>query len=113
MRTIRHGLFEWDEDKADRNANKHGVTFEDAAAFLSHTPLERHLIEYDDAHSHGEDRYDTLVPHPDDPEVLLWVCSTDRDDEEGATTRIISARLATPGEEKRYARWLAGKEGRA
>lgn len=113
MGTIQHGLFEWDEAKADRNRDKHGVLFEDVAAILTHAPAESRLIEYDDAHSYSEDRYTTLVPHPDDPEILLWVCWTDRDDEEGTWTRIISARRATPGEEHRYDRWRAGEEGHA
>jgi uncharacterized DUF497 family protein len=30
-----HWRFEWDEDKSSRNATKHGVSFEDAAAALS------------------------------------------------------------------------------
>ena len=30
MATIRYGDFEWDDEKALRNARKHGVTFEEA-----------------------------------------------------------------------------------
>lgn len=112
MGTIRYGTFEWDEAKADLNYGKHGVLFEDAVVALTHTPAALHLIEYDDAHSGTEDRYNTLVPHPDDPEVLLWVCWTERDAEDEVWTRIISARLATRGEEHRYARWLSGEKGR-
>jgi uncharacterized DUF497 family protein len=111
--TICYGSFEWDEAKADRNHEKHGVAFEDVANVLTSTSAELHLVEYDDAHSLAEDRYTTLVPHPDDSEILLWVCWTVRDDGEEIRTRLVSARFATEGEEDRYARWRAGEEGRA
>ena len=50
--------FEWDEEKAKTNLNKHGVSFEMAAKVF----FDQNRIEiYDDAHSHGdEDRFITI-----------------------------------------------------
>ncbi|MGH8477423.1 MAG: BrnT family toxin, partial [Methylococcales bacterium] len=45
--------FEWDEIKADANAQKHGVTFDDAATVF-YDPLA--VIFDDELHSEGEKR---------------------------------------------------------
>lgn len=47
--------FEWDDVKADINAHKHGVTFEEAETVFS-DPLSR-VIEDPDHSSYDEDRF--------------------------------------------------------
>jgi uncharacterized DUF497 family protein len=56
--------FEWDPNKARRNAAKHGVRFEDAATAFG-DPLS--LTIFDPDHSEDEDRF-----------VLLGVTSSGR-----------------------------------
>jgi len=85
--------FEWDPDKAVANANKHGITFEEAASVFG-DPLS--LTAYDPDHSQDEDRYITLGTSAEGR--LLMISHTDRDDR----IRIISARKATRRERKAY-----------
>lgn len=83
--------FEWDEEKARINVEKHGVTFEEAAeAFLD--PFS----QGGDASSGGEWR-DFLLGYSLTQRLLL-VVHTDRSNR----TRIISARPATRAERKLY-----------
>jgi uncharacterized DUF497 family protein len=85
--------FEWDTNKAARNLNKHGVSFDEAATVFG-DPL---AITYDDPdHSDVEDRYLTFGHSSQG--VLLVVSHTDRDER----TRIISARRASRKEKKQY-----------
>lgn len=85
--------FEWDTDKAARNRDKHGVSFEEAATVFG-DPL---AITYDDPdHSDVEDRYLTFGHSSQG--ILLVVSHTDRDER----TRIISARRASRKERKQY-----------
>ena len=79
--------FEWDPEKAERNLDKHGVDFHDAATVFG-DPL---AITFDDPdHSDDEDRYLTFGTSKNGR--LLIVSHCDR----GEKTRIISARQATP-----------------
>jgi uncharacterized protein len=84
--------FIWDADKARRNWDKHGVTFE-VAALVYEDPML--LVEAD--------------PHLDEERwrvigrvnmTTLFVVHTLVEDDQ--LIRIISARRATPGERKRY-----------
>ena len=85
--------FEWDPDKADRNWNKHGVSFHEAATVFD-DPL---AITYaDPEHSDEEERYLTFG-HSGNGRFLV-VSHTDRADR----TRIISARQGTRKERKSY-----------
>jgi len=85
--------FERDTDKAARNRDKHGVSFEEAATVFG-DPL---AITYDDPdHSDVEDRYLTFGHSSQG--ILLVVSHTDRDER----TRIISARRASRKERKQY-----------
>src|SRR5438132_6866963 len=100
-----HDNFEWDEDKARKNAEKHRVSFDDAAFVLADEDGDVfHVEEYDQEHSSGEDRYLTTASHPDDRGIVLVIAWTDRSTERAKVTRIISARAATPAERKRYAK---------
>jgi uncharacterized protein len=85
--------FEWDEDKAKKNLNKHDVSFEEASSVFG-DPLA--LTIPDPLHSKEEDRFITLGESH--RRRLLVVVSTDRGDK----IRIISARVATRRERKDY-----------
>jgi uncharacterized DUF497 family protein len=85
--------FEWDPDKAARNAAKHGVSFQEAATVFG-DPLA--ITYFDPDHSEDEDRFLTFGHSADGR--LLVVSHTDR----GEKTRIISARAATRRERKQY-----------
>lgn len=105
-----HENFEWDEDKAQRNLKKHGVSFDDAALVLSDEDgAAFHVEEYDSGHSDDEDRYVTTASHPDDRGIVLVIAWTDRSTEDAKVTRIISARVANPAEKKRYVKEISGQ----
>ena len=85
--------FEWSLAKAEANLRKHGVSFE-AAARAFEDDLSATFPDPD--HSRGEARLITYGLGLD--EKLLVVSRTER----GGTIRIISARIATNKERKRY-----------
>ncbi len=86
-------LFEWNPKKAEANLKKHGVSFAEAeSVFID--PLS--LTVPDPLHSENENRF-IITGFPDKQRQLV-VIHTDRDDK----IRIISARLATPGEKRKY-----------
>ena len=98
-----HERFEWDEAKAQANAHKHGVTFDQAAEVLLDDAGDRlHLEEYDAAHAADEERYITTSSHPRLRSLVLVICWTERSSKDGPVTRIISARCATKAERRRY-----------
>lgn len=85
--------FEWDPDKAERNLEKHGVSFPEASTVFG-DPLAVTIADPD--HSIGEERFATLgLSHR---QRLIVVAHRDDDDR----VRIISARLATPRERRSY-----------
>jgi uncharacterized DUF497 family protein len=88
--TVVHGDFEWDSDKAQVNASKHGVTFEEAAVAMT-DPM---AVDFDDVDD--PNRLITLATSP--MNRILCVVTT----EPGARTRIISARRATTHERRIY-----------
>ena len=107
---ILHENFEWDEEKAQTNVRKHGVSFDDAALVLADEAGDTfHVDEYDSEHSTDEDRYVTTASHPDDRSIVLLIAWTDRATEETRITRIISARAATPAERRRYGKEIGGR----
>lgn len=85
--------FEWDPAKAAANLRKHGVSFEVAARAFED---ELSATFPDPDHSRGETRLITYGLGIDGK--LLVVSHTER----GGTIRIISARVATSKERKRY-----------
>lgn len=87
--------FEWDSRKAAANAQKHGVTFEEARTVFGD---ERAKLIDDPDHSEEEDRF-ILMGLSSSLRVLV-VCHCYR--EEGNVIRIISARKATAKEAKFY-----------
>lgn len=84
---------EWDEAKAEANLRKHDIRFEEAETVFD-DPLS--ITIADPFHSIGEERY--IDMGLSDRQRLLVVCYTER----GHVTRLISARLATRVERKRY-----------
>lgn len=85
--------FEWDEAKTVSNVAKHGVAFEEAATAFG-DPLSRTIA--DPEHSDEEDRY--VLVGMTTLNRLVVVVHTEAED----TIRVISARLATPGERRDY-----------
>lgn len=85
--------FEWDAVKAQKNADSHGVTFEEAVTIF-YDPLL--LTFFDAEHSDDEDRFQSIGTS--DRNRILLVIHTDR----GDSIRIISCRKATATERKTY-----------
>ena len=84
---------EWDADKAARNLNKHGVSFEDAElVFYDTGRIETHDARED----YGENRWATIGLAYS---TVLYVVYTVRHEE---TIRLISARKANVNERKQY-----------
>ena len=85
--------FEWDEDKAAINVDKHGISFELAAlVFLDGDRLH----ESDDRRDYGEDRLVTMGHIENRLHVVVYTETED-------AIRIISARKANKREQERYA----------
>ena len=85
--------FEWDPHKADANARKHGVTFDEAATAFG-DPFG--LIVDDPRHSETEPR--SVLLGYSQAGRLLAVMFTER----GDRLRLISARPATRRERRHY-----------
>ena len=92
--TIR---FEWDHSKAEKNREKHGVTFEEASTVFYDVMAVQF---YDEDHSDGETRCLMLVASA--KLRILLVCHCFRQEEQ--VIRIISARPATKKETEHYGR---------
>jgi uncharacterized DUF497 family protein len=92
--------FEWDPVKARRNLKDHGIAFERAATvFLDPEALS----EFDEEHSHDEDRWLTLGL--DRTGSLVVVCHTYREETAvSARIRLMSARRASKNEARQYRR---------
>jgi len=90
--------FQWDEEKAGKNFQKHGVDFEEAKTVFS-DPLS--ITVRDSEHSFDEDRF--LDIGFSARNRLLIVVYTERE----KNTRIISSRTATANERKRYEEGLS------
>lgn len=90
--------FLWDTIKAASNADKHGVTFEQAASvFLD--PLA--LTVFDEAHSQDEERW-WLLGHDAYGTLLLVAHTHHTTGPASASIRLISARPATRRERQFY-----------
>lgn len=85
--------FVWDEQKAEANLKKHGVSFEEAKTIFLNFPLE---VFFDPDHSASEDRY-VAFGVSELERVLLVV---HMENSKGTEVRIISARRATKKEVK-------------
>ena len=85
--------FEWNQDKANLNLKKHGVSFNEASTVFN-DPLSVTFPDPD--HSYGEERY--VIIGLSSASCILIVPHTDREDR----VRIISAREATRNERRFY-----------
>ena len=85
--------FEWDSEKAEANFQKHEVSFAEAATVFF-DPLS--LTIPDPLHSDDENRF--IITGLSNQQRQLVVIHLERDDR----IRIISARLATASERKKY-----------
>lgn len=86
-------IYEWDAEKARRNLQKHGVTFEDAAAVF----LDPLAVTFPDPdHSSGEDREITIGRSSKHQVIFVSHC------QRGNRLRIIGARKTTRRERKQY-----------
>ena len=91
--------FSWDENKAEINKSKHGVSFEEAkSVFYDDNAL---LID-DPDHSIEEERF--IILGMSKELRILVVCHCYRDSNKNI--RIISARKATKKEQKEYSEGL-------
>jgi uncharacterized protein len=85
--------FEWDVRKAESNARKHGVTFEEASTVFG-DPLS--LLKPDPDHSNGGERYLLLGMSIQQRLIVVVFAETK------TRTRLISARPATRREKRQY-----------
>ena len=90
-------IFVWDENKAEINIRKHGVSFPEAQSVFDDYDA---LQIYDPDHSEEEDRF-ILLGMSSALRVLV-VCHCFRENDE--QIRIISARKATKNEKSTYDR---------
>lgn len=86
-------IFEWDENKADQNLRKHGVSFEEAKTVFNDCFAQ---TIFDPDHSIAEDRYIDLGLSSKGRFIV--VSYTER----GNNIRIISSRKAKKKEQKYY-----------
>ena len=89
--------FEWDENKAATNQQKHGITFQEAATVFQD---EDALQIFDPDHSEAEDRFILLGMSSILRILVVFHCYRANDD----VIRIISARKATRNESSTYKR---------
>ena len=96
--------FEWDEEKADKNLQKHGISFDEAVTCF-YDPTQ--IAFYDPDHSESEYR-EILIGHSNNGRLLLVVYTLRED-----AIRVISARKATKKEAEDYAQriWFEKTEG--
>jgi uncharacterized protein len=86
-------LFEWDEQKAHKNFDKHGVSFLEASTVFADTKALRF---FDVKHSQVEDRW--LVVGRSLSGYVLTTVYTER----GTNIRLISSRRANAHEIQKY-----------
>ena len=94
-RNMGESRFVWDDDKADTNFEKHGVTFDEAMEVFEDPNCAN---EKDEREDHGEERWKAVGTTRDGNKTLVVVYSQRLENGEG-TTRLISA-------------WSVGDRGR-
>ncbi len=96
-------LFKWDEQKANRNEAKHGVTFEEAKTIFN-DPFAMTVSDPD--HSGEEERWLDIGLSVEGWLLVVWY--TERNER----IRIIGSRRATKAEERTYAHERIGSQYR-
>ena len=96
--------FEWDAEKAARNEQLHGVSFEEAKELFT---TDAEVLEiYDLEHSEAEDRFKSIGPISHGLVLVVW---TERSDD---VIRIISAWWADDDEKRLYQEFMEVLHGR-
>ena len=95
-KTIVHGRFEWDEDKASMNIEKHKISFEEILPMFDDPLLWERV---DMPHSTEDETRYLGVGKVNGFSVVVSIYT------ERKRTRIISARISTKEEEKKYEEW--------
>ena len=93
--------FEWDKRKAEKNINKHGVSFDEAKTVFGN-PLAS--IFDDEWHSLSE-RREIIIGHSERNRLLV-LCFTEKSE---GCIRIFSARPVTGKERRDYAKHTTSK----
>ena len=93
--------FEWDDNKAKINIEKHGVSFDEASTVFDD---EQGILFDDPDHSQDEDRFILLGISSLAKLLIVCHCYRGKDD----MIRIISARKATRSESKQYEEFNEG-----
>lgn len=91
--------FEWDDDKARSNEQKHGILFNEAS-----TVFDDSLATIFDDPEHSDEEIREIIVGYSNRSRLLIVSFTQRE----PAVRIISARRATPRERDKHERSLFG-----
>lgn len=91
-------IFEWDDNKARTNLEKHRISFEEARTIFADPLL---LTFVDELHSDQEERF-LSIGLSESNHVLLAVHTEREETNEIIVIRIISCRKATSTERKRY-----------
>lgn len=95
--------FEWDPGKAEANRKKHGVSFEEATALFVD---DANCLEiFDEEHSDEEDRFIALGTIKRGVVVVVYT------EPEADVVRILSARMATKSERKRFEQFERKRNG--
>ena len=95
-KTVIHGRFEWDSDKAEANIRNHGISFEEILPMFDDPLFWEQL---DTAHSTAEEtRYFGIAKINGFAVVVSSYTERNR-------IRIISARISTSEEERKYEKW--------
>jgi uncharacterized protein len=94
--------FEWDANKSRANRRKHGLSFETAKLVFD----DPNHLSVQDRIEDGEERWQTMGLAGGI--TILIVAHTVEDNEGEEVIRIISARKATPREQRRYDEGLSG-----
>lgn len=87
-------MYEWDDEKAAANLDKHGVSFQEAASAAEDAPL---FLGEDNRRDYGERRFLSIGISRMD-RIVTWVWTR-----RNGKTRLISARLASRRERQIYA----------
>lgn len=99
-------FFDWDENKNQKNIEKHGISFQEASSVF----FDNNAVAFDDPdHSFDEERFlmigiiETRSQHLKSLRGIVSYCELEDDH-----IRIISARKATKREEEQYYRIIGG-----
>lgn len=85
--------FEWDQEKAESNVKKHGISFDEAVTVF-YDPL---AATFDDPDHSAEERRLVTIGYSSQDQLLLVIHT-----EHGSNIRIISARPVTASERRNH-----------